>query len=189
MNRFGRRKEKRGTHTTLKSCSVWLLRRKTENLCKAAWKTMSPWDRQRRKRRKHDEILCVEGSLRQSRSSSGYSTITFDEEGGYYFSDPFPIIPSSLCIFYFYSQRLESTLSLAVSVHDFDYKEFFGKVMSQVEASGQATWWKSFAAALRVSWEFGCQQINLIIPQTAYYREQIAKMNSLPLSDSAYFHF
>ena len=125
MNRFGRRKEKRGTHTTLKSCSVWLLRRKTENLCKAAWKTMSPWDHQRRKRRKHDEILCVEGSLRQSRSSSGYSTITFDEKGGYYFSDPFPIIPSSLCIFYFYSQRLESTLSLAVSVHDFDYKEFF----------------------------------------------------------------
>ena len=61
MNRFGRRKEKRGTHTTLKSCNVWLLRRKTENLCKAAWKTMSPWDRQRRKRRKHDEILCVEG--------------------------------------------------------------------------------------------------------------------------------
>ena len=64
---------------------------------------MSPWDHQRRKRRKHDEILCVEGSLRQSRSSSGYSTITFDGEGGYYFSDPFPIIPSSLCIFYFYS--------------------------------------------------------------------------------------
>ena len=50
-----------GTRTTLKSCNAWLLRRKTENLCKSAWKIKSPWNCQRRKQRKHDEILCVKG--------------------------------------------------------------------------------------------------------------------------------
>ena len=158
MNRFGRSKEKRGTHTTLKSYNVWLLRRKTENLCKAAWKTMSPWDRQRRKQRKHDEILSVEGSLRHSRSSSVYSRINIWWRRGILLLWPlFHHSVFCLHILFLLLEAWEYTVSCCFCAWLWLIWNFFGKVMSQVEASGQATWWTSFAATLRVSWEFGCQ--------------------------------
>ena len=70
------------------------------------------------------------------------------QKGDTSFSDPFSITPSFLCTFYFFSQRLESTLSLNVSVYDFEGEDFSGKVMSHLEASEQATWQTSFAATL-----------------------------------------
>lgn len=91
-------------------------------------------------------------------------------------------------LFYFSSQRLESTLSLTVSVYDFDYKEFFW----QSDVSG-----RSFRTGHLVD-IISCYIDSLLGVwvsvdkpgySTDYYREQIAKMNSLPLSDSAYFHF
>lgn len=110
---------------------------------------------------------------------------------GYCFLPLSPSFPLLFCIIYFISTlrglRVDCS-SLTVFVYDFDHKEFFW----QSDVSG-----RSFRTGHLVD-IISCYIDSLLGVwvsvdkpdySTDYYREQITKMNSLPLSDSAYFHF